>query len=285
LIKKSNLSFSKENVSFENKMYYLKNTNSNGMGCLCSQEFEPTQPFQQDKVDGKFLSNAIHTLGINYLNNIKQPASYKPWKTRAKYNEIDGMNYTVMSSNPMLGSMTSGGKSDSIAPINEKTPTRMYQSSFVPASMQRTTNYSVHNPARKVGVKFPKSYGLNEQRQAGYKMEHFDVAPTQMYDEPSPFALNNNYNEFQPVDYGNTIVGSPYQMQSPYQTPYSFDARSYYDSLGYPNFNSQPVVGYDFSGGSTPQISIDSESYNQLPYGYRENFVPHPARYGQISHW
>lgn len=246
------------------------------MGCLCSQEFQPSQPFEQEKVDGKFLSNAIHTLGMNYMNNIKQPAtpatpaSYKPWKTRAKYHETDARNYTVMSSNPRMGSMTSGGKSDSIAPI-------------VP--MQRTTSYSVHNPARKVGVKFPKSYGLNEQRQAGYKMEHFDVAPMQMY-EPSPFSSNTN-TEFQPVDYGNTIVGAPYLMENPYQTqsPYSFDAKSYYDSLGYPNFIPPQSVGYDFSGGSTPQISIDPESYNQLPYGYRENFVPHPARYGQINQW
>jgi hypothetical protein len=326
-------------------MYYLKNTDTNGMGCLCSQEFQPTQPYKQEMVDGKFIATALGSL-------TKQASAYRPWRTQqhlrqaaydnkrpSAYEMSDSRDYVTMPSDPRIGSLTTGGKSDSEAPtpaysdiqqqlmtslnsigpglrpLNSlKTPAQGY----VPMSnyalnaprhpfnqmtalqqvapnrraplLQKALPVRTVNVARsprklpggKIGIKYPKAFGVNEKRHAGYRKEHFDVAPI---DFPSPV----DFNEFQPVDYGNTIVGSDYAS---YAAPtaqtdpmaYNTAIRSFYNSLGYPNFNPQPI-GYDFSGGSTPQISIDPLSYSQLPNGYRENFVPHPTGYGELTQW
>lgn len=97
-------------------------------------------------------------------------------------------------------------------------------------------------------------------RSAGFKRESFELAPT-VSPNPEPIPRSDL------ADFGNAVIPS---VDS---DAYKKAVISFYNSVGYPNFQFQNV-GYDFSGPLTSQlqIPINKESFQQLPPSFRENF-------------
>jgi hypothetical protein len=145
----------------------------------------------------------------------------------------------------------------SSTPSKEKfTVPRQHQVDYRQSSALRKKS-----PIRSYGKPFQNFQpSVVRDRSAGFKRESFELAPT-VAPTPDPIPRTSI------TDFGNAVIPN---VDS---EAYKKAVISFYDSIGYPNFQFQNV-GYDFSGPLTSQlqIPISKESFQQLPSSFQENF-------------
>lgn len=266
-------------------MYYLKNTNSKG-GCLCSQQFQPSQPYNSQPLDSDFITSRIRQFWEPQEKSAAMAGQMMPRKYKASSCGVPKIaaKYSVGVSQPVVEK-----KMKYLSPRQALGPPK-YPSAFSVSPNRATQRPLPHmklvprerstSGYAKVGVRYSGPQNHVAYRPAGYQMEHFDVLES----EPVNTTSDDQPYETPIVDFGNAIIptSKPGNVDA---TLYNDALKAFYDKLGYQNFTPTPV-GYDYSYDTEPsKITIDALSYASLPSGYVENFTTAPYNYGAISKW